>query len=222
MVLGKSILVVEDEQDLREIIVLFLQAEGFDVREAADGRAALGLFDQSPADLVILDAMLPDISGFDVCRHIRSVSDVPIIFLTALEDDNHQMLGYRLGADDYVTKPFKVSILAMKAARMLSRTAGTAQPSRRIMMDRDARICRVDTEEVSLTQKEFDLLAHFLDNPGRVLTREYLLEVIWGFDFAGESRAVDSMVKNLRKKLGSAAALIKTVISVGYKYEEHP
>lgn len=217
------ILLVEDEEKLLSVMALFLRAEGFEIAEAQDGETALKLFPSFAPNLVILDAMLPGISGFDVCSELRKTSSVPIIFLTALSDDDHHMLGYRLGADDYIAKPFKISILAMKAKRMLQRTEIAQRHEHRyagIVLDTDAYKCYVNDEEVTLTQKEFVLLSEFMKNPGRVLTREWLLEQIWGYDFSGETRVVDTMVKNLRKKLGVKAHLIHTVISVGYKLED--
>lgn len=218
-----KIMIVEDEEKLMSVMTLFLRAEGFEIAEARDGETALKLFPRFEPNLVILDAMLPGISGFDVCGELRKTSDVPIIFLTALSDDDHHMLGYRLGADDYIAKPFKISILAMKAKRMLQRTEVMQRHEHRyagIVLDSDSHKCRVNDEEITLTQKEFILLAEFMKNPGRVLTREWLLEQIWGYDYCGETRVVDTMVKNLRKKLGTESHLIHTVISVGYKLED--
>lgn len=221
------ILIVEDEDKLREIIKLFFIAEGFEVDTCSDGESAIISFQQKKADLVILDVMLPGISGFEVCQKIRELSDdVPILFLTALGDDDYHTLGYRVGADDYITKPFKVSILALKAKRILRCTSVLNQEGEIsagiILLDVNARTCNVDKEEVLLTQKEFDLLQELINNQDRVLTREYLLQKIWGFDFYGEMRVVDTIVKNLRKKLGPAAQYIQTVISVGYKFRIIP
>lgn len=217
------ILLVEDEEKLISVKALFLRTEGFEIAEARDGETALKMFSSFAPNLVILDAMLPGMSGFDVCGELRKMSNVPIIFLTALSDDDHHMLGYRLGADDYIAKPFKISILAMKARRMLQRTEITQRHEYRyagIVLDTDSRKCHVNNEEITLTQKEFILLNEFMKNPGRVLTREWLLEQIWGYNYGGETRVVDTMVKNLRKKLGAEAHLIHTVISVGYKLED--
>lgn len=220
--MASRILLVEDEEKLMRIMALFLRADGFEVAEAADGETALKIFPSFAPDLVILDIMLPGINGYEVCKKLRESSDIPIIFLTALSDDDHHMLGYRMGADDYIAKPFKVSLLAMKARRMLQRTAVTQQHELHyagIILNKDSHKCCVGDEQITLTQKEFVLLCEFMENPGRVLTREYLLDQIWGYNYAGETRVVDTMVKNLRKKLGSKAQLIHTVISVGYKLE---
>lgn len=221
--MASRILIVEDEAKLRDIMARFLRVEGFEVEEAGDGESALKIFPRFSPQLVILDVMLPGISGFDVCTEIRRFSDVPIIFLTALGDDDHHMLGYHLGADDYITKPFKISVLAMKARRMLQRTAAPEKKEYRyagIVLDDVSHKCWVNDTEVALTQKEFILLREFMKSIGRVLTREFLLEQIWGYNYNGETRVVDTMVKNLRKKLGEEARVIRTVISVGYKMED--
>lgn len=221
--MAPKILIVEDELKLQEIMTRFLRADGFQVEAAPDGESALAKYRCFKPDLIILDIMLPQMSGFDVCTIIRKESDVPIIFLTALFDDDSHMLGYRLGADDYITKPFKVSILAMKARRMLQRDR-TAENNTvhfaGIVMNDIAHTVSIDDAEIILTQMEYDLLHEFLTNPGRVLTREYLLKHIWSYDYTGETRVVDTMVKNLRKKLGPKSKLIKTIISVGYKLDE--
>lgn len=221
--MAPKILIVEDELKLQEIMTCFLRADGFQVESVSDGESAITRFRCFKPDLIILDIMLPQMSGFDVCTAIRKESDVPIIFLTAISDDNSQMLGYRLGADDYITKPFRVSVLAMKAHRMLQRNMTVENNIIQfagIVLDDTAHIVSIDNTEINLTPKEYDLLHEFFANPGRVLTREYLLEHIWGYDYAGETRVVDTMVKNLRKKLGPKSKLIKTIISVGYKLEE--
>ena len=214
------ILIVEDEQKLREVMAVFLKTEGFEVDTAEDGETALELFARSRYDLIVLDAMLPGMSGFDVCKKIRETSEVIIIFLTALNDDDHHMLAYRLGADDYLAKPFKISILAMKIRRMLKDSESSQLRFAEIELDPETWKCRVSGEEVVLTQKEFALLETLMRNPGRVITRDYFIRNIWGYDFMGDMRVVDTVVKNLRKKLGSSARCIHTVISVGYRLEE--
>jgi DNA-binding response OmpR family regulator len=220
-----TVLVVDDEKKLCEIISLFLQAEGLKVLKAYSGREALEAFKQHSVDLVILDIMLPDISGYDVCKEIRSKTDVPILFLSALSDDDYYMLGYRAGADDYISKPFKASILTMKVKRIMEvreKLKGGQNPQKNsiVMLDESSYKCTVKGTEVHLTQKEFELLSELMRSKGRVLTREYLMKTIWDYDFLGDSRVVDTHIKKLRKKLGDASGYVKTVISVGYKYEE--
>ncbi len=222
--MGKTVLIVEDEQKLREVIALFLRGDGLQVLEAETGEQALAIFYKSAVDLVILDIMLPDISGFDVCERIRQHSDVPVLFLTALGDDDYFTLGYRVGADDYIVKPFKASILALKVRRILERQAKADQvqaATNGIELDEDAFRCMVDGIDVTLTQKEFRLLQILVRNEGRTMTRDNLLNTVWGYDYCGESRIVDNHIKNIRRKLGVYSACIKTVISVGYRYEKN-
>lgn len=221
-----TILIVDDEKRLREVMALFLRGEGLTVLEAQDGEEALSLFAVHSVDLVILDIMLPGISGFEVCKKIRETSDVPILFLSALGDEDYYVLGYRAGADDYIVKPFKASILAMKVRRILEKKIRSGEAAgvspARLELYEEAFRCVADGTEVALTSKEFSLLSELLKNRERVLTREYLLETVWGYDFMGESRVVDNHIKKLRKKLGTCAGMIKTVIGVGYKLENIP
>lgn len=220
--MAKKILIVDDECKIREIIALFLRAENYIVYEAENGEEALRLAKEYRPDLLILDVMLPDVSGFDVCQSIREFLRSPIIFLTALGDDEHHILGYRVGADDYLVKPFKPSILALKVNRVLERLesrSGDIYEGGQIVLDVRSHSCKVEGQQVMLTNKEFDLLMEFMKNRGMVLSRMHLLKVIWGYDYIGETRVVDAMVKNLRKKLGEQGTLIKTVISVGYQFD---
>lgn len=220
--MNESILIVDDEKKIRDIIALFLQTENYIVYEAETGAAAIKIAKTRRPDLIILDVMLPDISGFDVCQSIRSFLQVPIIFLTALGDDEHHILGYRVGADDYLTKPFKPSILTLKVKRMLARFNNSEEKIHvlgGISLNENTHVCIVDGKEIALTNKEFALLLELMKNPGTVLSRKYLLRTIWGFDVEVETRVVDAMVKNLRRKLGDSAGVIKTVISVGYRLE---
>ncbi|MED1795345.1 response regulator transcription factor [Brevibacillus nitrificans] len=222
--MNKTVLIVEDEQKLREVITLFLHGDGLQVLEAETGEQAMKIFSECSVDLVILDIMLPNMSGFDVCERIRKNSDVPILFLTALGDDDYYTLGYRLGADDYIVKPFKASILALKVRRIFERQA-KADPvkitAKGIELDIDGFRCLIDGMNIELTQKEFHLLQILMLNEGRTMTRDYLLNAVWGYDFYNESRVVDNHIKNLRRKLGTYSTYIKTVISVGYKYEKN-
>lgn len=225
--MGRKVLVVDDESRYRDIISLLLKAEDLDVVTAADGESAVALFGAESPDLVILDIMLPDISGFEVCKRIRERSaDTPVLFLSALGDEDHQIVGYKAGADDYITKPFKASVLSLKIKRILDKLSSkdaakleTTASGCRIALDESAFTCSVDGELVTLTKIEFMLLKEFIQNKGTVLTRDYLLREVWGFDYPGESRVVDTMVTKLRKKLGPAAEAIKTIVKVGYKLE---
>lgn len=220
-----AILIVDDEQKMREFVALFLRSSRYTVFEAADGRTALNILSKETIDLIVLDIMLPDISGFDLCSQIRVRSSVPIIFLTALADEEHQMIGYRVEGDDYITKPFNASILLAKIQRILQRCAplnarSDALTFRGIKLEISSRRVTLDGKPLQLTPKEFDLLLALMQNRGKVLTRTFLLETIWGYSFAGDSRVVDSHIKKLRSKVSPYSSNIKTVISIGYKLEE--
>lgn len=220
-----AILIVDDEQKMREFVALFLRSSRYTVFEAADGRTALNILSKETIDLIVLDIMLPDISGFDLCSQIRVQSSVPIIFLTALADEEYQMIGYRVEGDDYITKPFNASILLAKIQRILQRCAPSNARSdtlafRGIKLEISSRRVTLDGKPLQLTPKEFDLLLALMQNRGKVLTRTFLLETIWGYSFAGDSRVVDSHIKKLRSKVSPYSSNIKTVISIGYKLEE--
>lgn len=220
--MNKTILAVDDEQKLLDVIRLFLSSEGYHVVTASTGAEALAAFAECKPDLVILDVLLPDMSGFEVCSAMRKQSDVLILFLSAMGDDDYQIAGYRAGGDDYIAKPFKASVLTLKIRRMLERNS--ERDAKRftvggIVLDESSFTCTVNGEEVALTKKEFQTLLELMRERGRVLTRDYLLRAVWGYDYAGESRSVDTLVTKLRKKLGSEARLIKTVVNVGYKME---
>ena len=220
-----AILIVDDEQKMREFVALFLRSSRYTVFEAADGRTALNILSKETIDLIVLDIMLPDISGFDLCSQIRVKSSVPIIFLTALADEEYQMIGYRVEGDDYITKPFNASILLAKIQRILQRCAPSNARSdtlafRGIKLEISSRRVTLDGKPLQLTPKEFDLLLALMQNRGKVLTRTFLLETIWGYSFAGDSRVVESHIKKLRSKVSPYSSNIKTVISIGYKLEE--
>lgn len=220
-----AILIVDDEQKMREFVALFLRSSRYTVFEAADGRTALNILSKETIDLIVLDIMLPDISGFDLCSQIRVKSSVPIIFLTALADEEYQMIGYRVEGDDYITKPFNASILLAKIQRILQRCAPSNARSdtlafRGIKLEISSRRVTLDGKPLQLTPKEFDLLLALMQNRGKVLTRTFLLETIWGYSFAGDSRVVDSHIKKLRSKVSPYSSNIKTVISIDYKLEE--
>ena len=220
-----AILIVDDEQKMREFVALFLRSSRYTVFEAADGRTALNILSKETIDLIVLDIMLPDMSGFDLCSQIRVRSSVPIIFLTALADEEYQMIGYRVEGDDYITKPFNASILLAKIQRILQRCAplnarSDALTFRGIKLEISSRRVTLDGKPLQLTPKEFDLLLALMQNRGKVLTRTFLLETIWGYSFAGDSRVVDSHIKKLRSKVSPYSSNIKTVISIGYKLEE--
>ena len=215
----KHILIVEDEPDIQELLCAYLQDAGYGTAAAGDGVAALELFQSRPFDLVLLDLMLPKIDGFGVCELIRRQSQVPILMLTALDGEGEQLRGFRLNIDDYVTKPFSMPVLLEKIRVILRRSGGTVEDGplryRDLSLDLDAREVRLEGRTLELTAREFELLHTFLSAPGRVFTREMLLSKLWGYDFFGDERVVDSHIKNLRRKLGRD--YIETVRGVDYR-----
>ncbi|WP_442602255.1 response regulator transcription factor [Paenibacillus sp. KN14-4R] len=221
----RTVLIIEDKAILREMIVDYFQNNEYQVIEAADGQQGITLFDQSTVDLVILDIMMPKLDGWEVCRHIRSVSSVPVIMLTARSDEEDALLGYELGADDYVTKPFSPSVLVAKANSLLKRVQPTSSHSDNmielagILINRSSRIVSVDAQEINLTHTEFEILNYLMDNQGLVITREALVVHIWGYDYDGGDRTINTHIRNLRSKLGNKAVHIATVFGSGYKFE---
>lgn len=218
------ILIVEDEGKLREVLCDYFRSKGAEPAEAADGLKALELLGEHSFDAVLLDIMMPGLDGLSVCRAVRRESDVPILFLTALSDEEDKLLGYELGADDYITKPFTLSVLYAKTMALIRRSRGAMRTGDQleaggISLDRSARRVTVGRQEISLTPKEYALLHCLMMNKNMVLSREQLLVKCWGYDYEGESRAVDTHIKRLREKLGDAAGCIKTVIKAGYKLE---
>ncbi|PEJ77149.1 response regulator transcription factor [Bacillus wiedmannii] len=225
--MNKTVLLVEDERRLREIVSDYFRNEGFEVIEAEDGKIALELFAEHEIDLIMLDIMLPEIDGWSVCRRIRKESAVPIIMLTARSDEDDTLLGFELGADEYVTKPFSPKVLVARAKTLLKRADGVvglaeenAMSLAGIEVNRLSRTVLVDGEEIILTHKEFELLVYLMENKGIVLSRQHLLDQLWGYDYYGDDRTVDTHIKKLRNKLGDKAKHIGTVIRVGYKFEE--
>ena len=216
-----TLLLVDDEKNIIELERLYLEKEGYQVQVAYDGRIALEKFRSCKPSAVILDLMLPGLDGLEVCRRIRQESDVPIIMLTARDQDVDKIVGLELGADDYLTKPFNPRELVARVKAIFRRTSSGQKTQRLsagdLTVDLDRREVTVGVRQVNLRTKEFDLLAVFAQNPGIVLTRERLLELAWGYDFAGETRTVDVHVAHLRKKLGSERTQIETISGVGYK-----
>lgn len=219
-----KILVVEDENILREVITDYLIEDGYQVLEAADGEEALELFQLNSVDLVILDIVLPKIDGWSVCRRIRKNSNIPIIILTARSDEDDSLLGYELGADDYLIKPYSPRVLMAKVKRFLEKYSGivdgTLISAGGIVINMGSRIVSADGNTINLTHTEFEILAYLMQNKGIVITREQLITKIWGYDFYGDEKTVNSHIRNLRAKLGSKGSSIVTVIRSGYKFEE--
>jgi DNA-binding response OmpR family regulator len=220
----ERILLAEDNTNLREVMTDYLTDRGFSVCACADGQSAWETFCEGEFQLVILDVMMPKMDGFEVCRRIRSREDVPILFLTARVQEEDQLRGYNLGADEYIVKPFSLPILAAKCKAVLERSAGRAVTSD-VYADGDLNVnyathqVTVNGVEVGLQALDFNLLRYFLTNRGRVLTREQILDRIWGYDYEGSDRVVDTHIKKLRKSLGEYGRKhIETVIKEGYRF----
>ena len=218
----KTVLVVDDERHIVDLVRLYLEKEGFGVIPASNGEEALALHDRHDPDLVILDLMLPRIDGFEVCREIRRRGDTPILMLTARTDDIDAIVGLELGADDYVTKPFNPRALVARVKAILRRTAVTARGGRpievgKLRIDPRRREAWIGDRRLELRAREFDLLVALARDPGVVLTRDGLLEGVWGTDFPGETRTVDVHVAEVRKKLGDDGPVIETVRGMGYR-----
>lgn len=223
--MSETILVVDDEQRIIDLAKMYLEKEGFRVRSANDGMIALQMILSENPGLVVLDLMLPGLDGWEICRRVRAESDVPIIMLTARSEDIDKIVGLELGADDYLTKPFNPRELVARVKAILRRaerrssTAGTAIVLANLTIDPARRQVSVDGRLIDLRMKEFDLLLTLAENPGMVFSRERLLDVVWGYDFAGETRTVDVHIAHLRHKLAGMRPAIETVWGVGYKLE---
>ena len=221
MALGKRILIVEDEPGIRELLTNYLSNEGYETECAIDGVEAITKFNAGLFDLVILDIMIPKIDGYGVCEVIRKQSGIPVMFLSALNDDKSQIKGYDLMADDYVTKPFSMPVLIRKINALIRRgekssaDSGTVLDYAGITIDPDTMEVSVNGKAIELTSREFDLLYTLAKNPGRVYSREMLLDLLWDYDSLVDERIVDSHIKNLRHKMGTDH--IETVRGRGYR-----
>lgn len=216
------ILVVEDDQEIQELIKQFLMTQQYKVIVASDGLEGMKQFNKQSFDLILLDVMMPNLNGFEVAKMIRSQSNIPIIMLTALEEEQDQMKGFDLGIDDYITKPFSFHVLMRRVEAVLRRSNNQSTDNhfvfRELHVDSDAYKVYVNKVEVPLTTKEFEILQLLLQNEKKVLTRENIVEKIWGYEYAGDTRMIDTHMKNIRKKLD--IPYIKTVKGIGYKIDE--
>ncbi len=223
---ANKVLVVDDDSSIRELATMYLRKEGYDVALAADGPSAVDAARREKPALVVLDIMLPGMSGFDVCRELRRDSNVPILMLTARNEDTDKIVGLELGADDYLTKPFNPREMVARVKAILRRAEAGGHEERKELrvgplaiypLKREA---RVNGRLIQLRAKEFDLLMAFASEPGRVFTRELLLDQVWGYSYYGETRTVDVHVQHLRAKLADSGVAIQTVRGVGYKLVE--
>ena len=218
-----KILVVDDEQRMRKLVKDFLNKQGFVVLEAEDGEQAVDVFfANKDIALIILDVMMPKMDGWEVCREIRQYSQVPIIMLTAKSDEKDELLGFDLGVDEYISKPFSPKILVARVEAILRRTNALeddVMEAGGISLNRAAPEVRINGELVELSYKEFELLTYFMDNQGVALSRERILNNVWNYDYFGDARTIDTHVKKLRSKLGDKGEYIKTIWGMGYKFE---
>ena len=220
----RKILVVDDESRMRKLVRDFLTKQGFEVLEAGDGEAALDIFyaDKDIA-VLILDVMMPKMDGWQVCMEIRSHSKVPIIMLTARGDERDELLGFELGVDEYISKPFSPKILVARVEAILRRTSQTDADgvlrAGGVEINKVSHIASIDGEPMELSYKEFELLAYFMENQGIALSREKILNSVWNYDYFGDARTIDTHVKKLRSKMGEKGEYIKTIWGMGYKFE---
>ena len=221
---GLKILVVDDESRMRKLVKDFLVKEDFNVLEAGDGQEALDVFfENKDIALIVLDVMMPKLDGWEVCKEIRSQSKVPIIMLTAKSDERDELLGFKLGVDEYISKPFSPKILVARIEAILRRSAPGDESEKvemgGIVVDKAAHTVTVDGKDVELSYKEFELLTFFMANKGIALSREKILNNVWDYDYYGDARTIDTHVKKLRSKLGEKGNLINTIWGMGYKFD---
>ncbi|MBR0373120.1 MAG: response regulator transcription factor [Mogibacterium sp.] len=221
----KSLLVVDDEEKIREVIKEYAEFSGYSVTEAGDGMSAIGLCKLNDYDLIIMDVMMPKLDGFSSVKEIKKIKDIPVIMLSARGEEYDKLFGFELGIDDYVVKPFSPKELMARVNAVLSRHAGSDQQTANVMkfdgleVNFAARTITVDGERVNLTPKEYDLLFYLIQNKNIALSRDKLLSDIWGYDFFGDDRTIDTHIKNLRNNLGPYRNFIVTLRGVGYKFE---
>lgn len=221
----KKLLVVDDEDKIREVIKEYAEFSGYEVTEAADGMSAIGLCKLNDYDLIIMDVMMPKLDGFSSVKEIKKIKDIPVIMLSARGEEYDKLFGFELGIDDYVVKPFSPKELMARVNAVLQRKSGSENNSAQVMkfdgleVNFAARAITVDGERVNLTPKEYDLLFYLIQNKNIALSRDKLLSDIWGYDFFGDDRTIDTHIKNLRNNLGPYRNFIVTLRGVGYKFE---
>ena len=219
-----KILVVDDESRMRKLVRDFLEREGFEVLEAGDGVEAMDLFyEEKEVALVILDVMMPKMDGWQTLREIRQTSQVPVIMLTARSEEREELQGFKLGVDEYISKPFSPKILVARVEAVLRRShavgVGEVLEAGGITVDKAAHQVKIDGKEIDLSFKEFELMAYFVENQGIALSREKILNNVWNYDYFGDARTIDTHVKKLRSKMGEKGNYIKTIWGMGYKFE---
>lgn len=223
----QPILIIDDEDRIRHLVRMYLEREGYSVEEAGNGREALDKFRKGSYELLIIDLMMPDVDGWRVCREVRESSEVPIIMLTARGEEFDRVLGFELGADDYLVKPFSTKELVARVKALLRRSKGNFTGNNsdlafgQLRIEKEKHRVMIGEEMITLTPREFELLYFLAKNPGRVFSREQLMETVWGYDFYGDARTVDTHVKKLREKLShpEVKSMLATVWGVGYKFD---
>lgn len=219
-----SVLVADDEKAIRESIKDYLEAKGYSVKTATDGESALELFYENSFDLVILDVMMPKVDGFDACKAVRRASNLPVLFLTAKGQEADFLKGFECGCDDYVVKPFPLSVLYEKCNSLIKRYKGIDSANwlkvSGVALDLSCKRAYVGEKEIKLSSKDFKILCYLMENKNIVLNRELILTFAWGYDFDGDDRVVDTHIKRIRKALGEKAECIKTIINTGYSFRE--
>ena len=222
MSVKQKILIVDDDEHISELISLYLIREGYDTKEVHDGRSAVEAFLSYNPDLIMLDIMLPVMDGYEVCKEVRKTSSVPIIMLTAKSDEKDELLGFELGVDEYISKPFSPKILVARVEAILRRTNALDDGDIEvggICINQSAHEVKIDGKQIELSFKEFELLTYFVTNQGVALSRERILNNVWNYDYFGDARTIDTHVKKLRSKLGEKGEYIKTIWGMGYKFE---
>ena len=222
--MSKRVLVVDDEKLIVKGIRFSLEQDGMEVECAYDGEEALAIAKEQKFDIILLDVMLPGLSGFEVCQQIREFSNVPIVMLTAKGDEQDELQGFELGVDEYIAKPFSPKILVARVGAILRRanllTGEDVITVGGIELNKAAHQVKIDGRSIELSYKEFELLAYFMENQGLALSREKILNNVWNYDYFGDARTIDTHVKKLRNKLGEKGEMIRTVWGLGYKMEE--
>lgn len=226
--MNKRLLFIDDESVMRKTIADSFRDDGFIVDEAGNGKEGLRFFNEQSYDLIVLDVMMPIMDGWSVLRRIREKSKVLVIMLTARDEDDDQLLGYEMGADDYVTKPVSLKVLKAKACRLLERVYTNENSveegiirKNKVIINKVAYTVSIEESIIDFAPKEYELLVYLAENDGRVLSREQILNTIWGYDYYGDDRVVDTHIKKIRKKLGQESDLIQTVIRTGYKFNSN-
>ncbi|STO31750.1 Transcriptional regulatory protein walR [Fusobacterium necrogenes] len=217
----RKILIIEDEKSLTQVLDDTLSQEDFDIIKAFDGEKGINIFYSNKPDLILLDINLPKKSGWEVCKEIRKTSNIPIIMMTARDSDNDEYNGLSLGADDYITKPFNLKILALKVKKLLKLDDNNIYKFENFSFDIKKGEITINDKNSELTRREIQFLEYMIKNKGIIFSRDYLLNEIWGFDFEGDDRVVDTLVKRIRKKLGDYSFLLKTIRGMGYSFDEN-